>query len=55
MEDYGRSHNIKYTNKIRSAKDYIARKKAKSANQNHKGLKKDKKHDHLPGGNLYSL
>jgi hypothetical protein len=46
--------NIKEINKIRSAKDYLARKKLKCASQNRKGVKKRScKSDFLPGGRFY--
>jgi hypothetical protein len=35
-----RGRSVKNDNKIKSAKDFIARKKLKSANQSHKGIKK---------------
>ncbi len=52
-EFFFKRSSFKETNKVKSAKDYIARKKAKCANQTHKGVKKEHKFDFLPGGVLH--
>jgi hypothetical protein len=46
--------SFKETNTIKSPKEYIARKKAKSASQNYKGTKKDRENDFKPNGRLYA-